>query len=115
MSDEQPITIDTATQGETLVLAPRGDVDMNVSPVLRQALRQALQTKPPCLVVDMSGVSYMDSSGVATLVEAMKLARAAGTRLVLCAMNDRVRGIFEIARLDQYFTIVPSLDDAAGA
>lgn len=115
MSDEPTIKIESSHYEGAAVLAPKGDVDMNVSPILREALRHALLDRPERLIVDMTSVSYMDSSGVATLVEAMKIARTAGTRLVLCAMNDRVRGIFEIARLDRYFTIVPTLDNAADA
>jgi anti-sigma B factor antagonist len=54
----------------------------------------------------------MDSSGLATLVEAMKLTRNGGTRLVLSGLSDRVKAIFEIARLEKYFTITPNVDAA---
>lgn len=100
---------------DATVLTPRGDIDMSVSPHFREALRQAQEARPKRLVVDMGAVGYMDSSGLATLVEAMKLTRNGGTRLVLCALSDRVRAIFEIARLEKYFTISPSLDAAITA
>jgi anti-sigma B factor antagonist len=54
----------------------------------------------------------MDSSGVATLVEAMQVARKQGGRLVLCGLQEKVRSIFEIARLDMVFTIVGSRNEA---
>ena len=57
----------------------------------------------------------MDSSGVATFVEAMQLARRKGSRLVLCDLQERVRSIFEIARLDMVFTIVDSTEEALAA
>ncbi len=94
------------------VLSPVGDVDMNASPDLRARLKPIVSKDNPRLVIDLSQVPYMDSSGVATLVEAMKLVRNHKGSLALCCMNDRVRGIFEIARLDQYFSIHDSLDDA---
>jgi anti-sigma B factor antagonist len=97
---------------EATVLTPRGDIDMSCSPHFREALRQAQESRPKRLVVDMSGVGYMDSSGLATLVEAMKLTRNGGTRLVLSGLSDRVKAIFEIARLEKYFTITPSVDAA---
>ena len=100
---------------DSTVITPRGDIDMAVSPHFREALRQAQESRPKRLVVDMAGVGYMDSSGLATLVEAMKLTRNGGTRLVLCSLSDRVRAIFEIARLEKYFTIAPSLDAAVSA
>jgi anti-anti-sigma factor len=95
-----------------VIVRPQGDVDMSRSPQLRQALRDAMASRPRGLIVDLGEVGYMDSSGLATLVEAMRTAKRAGTRMVLCAMNDKVRAIFEIARLDQFFTITAGLDEA---
>jgi anti-sigma B factor antagonist len=78
--------------------------------VLRTSLRQAQTSKPQRLVIDLANVDYMDSSGVATLVEALQIARRNNTKMVLCGMKDRVRSIFEIARLDTVFTIVNTRD-----
>lgn len=103
-NDDAVITVTSA--GDAVVVAPEGDVDMSRSPALREAIREGFGGKAPRLIVDLSRVAYMDSSGLATLVEAMKLAKSAESKLVLCAMNERVRAIFEIAKLDQYFTIV---------
>jgi len=100
------------SDADTVIVRPQGDVDMSRSPQLRQALRDAMATKPRSLIVDLGEVGYMDSSGLATLVEAMRTAKRAGTRMTLCAMNDKVRAIFEIARLDQFFTIRDGVDDA---
>ena len=100
--------------GATIV-APDGDIDLSRSPALRSTLRDAQAKKPGRLVVDLSGVDYMDSSGVATLVEALQIARRNNTRMVLCGMKERVRSIFEIARLDTVFTIAESRDAALKA
>ncbi len=112
MPDGAPVDIKTSRHGDAALLRAVGDVDMSGSPLLRESLRQMLQAKPSRLIVDLGGVEYMDSSGVATLVEAMKNARAGGTKLALCAMKPRVRGIFEIARLDKYFAIFDTADQA---
>ncbi len=66
-------------------------------------------------VVDLSQVPYMDSSGVATLVEAMQIARKGGSNMVLAALTDKVRSIFEIARLDTVFKISATVDAAIGS
>ncbi len=100
---------------EAVFVAPSGDVDLSRSPALRSALRSAQSGKPPRVVVDLSEVDYMDSSGVATLVEAYQIARRNSTRMVLCGLRDRVRSIFEIARLDTVFAIVDSRDAALKA
>lgn len=102
------------SRGEAMVVTPIGDVDLTASPVLRQALRQVQATKPGLLVIDLSNVSYMDSSGVATLVEAMQISRKNSTRMVLASLQDKVRSIFEIARLDTVFRIEASPDTAIG-
>ena len=100
------MTVKCELREGTMFLMPEGDIDLNGSPNLRQELKKAQAAKPQRLVIDLTGVPYMDSSGVATLVEAMQMARRSGSKLVLCGMQDRVRSIFEIARLDTVFTIV---------
>lgn len=98
--------------GGMIVIKVEGDVDLSTSRELQGELRRAVGGQPPKLVVDLAGVPYMDSSGVATLVETMQLARRSETHLILASMKERVRSIFEIARLDSVFTIVDSVDSA---
>lgn len=94
------------------MVAPRGDIDLARSPVLRQSLQQAQASRPKRLVIDLAQVDYMDSSGVATLVEALQAAQANATAMILCNLQNRVQSIFEIARLDTIFTIQQDLRDA---
>jgi anti-sigma B factor antagonist len=115
MADETGIKVNSQVRDGATIIGPEGDVDLSRSPVLRSSLRQAQNSKPKRLVIDLSQVDYMDSSGVATLVEALQIARKNSTRMVLCGMKDRVRSIFEIARLDTVFTITPSVDEALTA
>ena len=95
-----------------LVLRPTGDIDLARSPELRLRLREELDAMPKRLILDLSGVTYMDSSGVATLVEALQRSKTNGCRLILCALQAKVRSIFNISRLDTVFEIAPSLEDA---
>lgn len=101
------LTITLEQPDGALVVIPKGDIDLAGSPTLRQELKkfQTLKPAPSRMIIDLSGVPYMDSSGVATLVEAMQIARKASTKLVLCGLQDKVRSIFEIARLDTVFAI----------
>ncbi len=98
---------------DRVVISPSGDVDLSTSREFQRRLREAMNGRPTLLIVDLGLVPYMDSSGVATLVEAMQIARRQSTRLVLCTMQEKVRSIFEIARLDRVFTIVAD-EQAAG-
>lgn len=109
-SDDLPVSV--RHENGNVILRPEGEIDLSRAPAFRQAIAGATSTSPQRVIVDLEQVSYMDSSGVATLVEAMQNARRNGYTLVLCGMHDRVRSIFEIAKLDVVFQIVPSLDEA---
>lgn len=88
------------------VLDVRGDVDLSSSPKLRDAILEAVGPRSPSLAVNLAGVTYMDSSGLATLVEAFQTTRTHGGHLVLFGLTDRIRRIFELAHLDHVFRIL---------
>lgn len=114
-SQDGTFVVRAEQRGTATVVLPSGEIDLNASPILRQELKRILTSRPQKLIVNLAGVAYMDSSGVATLVEAMQIARKSSTRLVLCGMQDKVRSIFEIARLETVFTIVADVDAAMTA
>jgi len=80
-----------------------GRISVDNSEEMRQALFRALRAKPATVSVDLSDVSYIDTSGLATLVEAVRLARKQGTRLLVVEMKDQPRYLFEITHLDRFF------------
>ena len=100
---------------ESNVLPLEGEIDLHVSPRVAESLRTMIDRKPARLVVDLSAVSYIDSSGLAVLVEAMQNVEAYGVRFFLAGLQENVRPIFEIARLDQVFIIFPHVDAALAA
>jgi len=88
-----------------------GRITIENSGGMRRTLSQALRTKPATLSVDLSDVSYIDTSGLATLVEAARIARGQGTRLILGGIKDQPRYLFEITHLDRLFdTSTPEVD-----
>ena len=104
---------DIRDEGGVAVVALSGDVDLESSPKVRAALLNCVGTKPSVLV-DMAGVSYIDSSGVASLVEAYQSARKSDTRFALVAVSDAAMRVLELARLDRVFAIHSTLADALG-
>jgi len=102
-------------EGDAAVVAAAGEIDLNASPAFQQALLALLDRRPAALVVDLAGVSYMDSSGVASLVKVLSRARTAGIRLVLAALTARVRSVLEITRLDTVFEICDTVEEALAA
>ncbi|MGZ4984073.1 MAG: STAS domain-containing protein [Chthoniobacterales bacterium] len=97
------------------VLPLEGEIDLHVSPRIAASLSQMIATKPKQLVVDLSQVSYIDSSGLAVLIEGMQNVAAYGGKFSLAGLQEGVRPIFEIARLDQVFQIYPTVDAALAA
>lgn len=89
-------------------VAIHGRITVENSGEMRRALSNALCTKPANLSVDLSGVSYIDTSGLATLVEAARIARKQGTQMILSGIHDQPRYLFEVTHLDR-------LLDVAGA
>ncbi len=112
MANPEQFNVLSETHDSTIILRPQGEVDLNCAPALREHICDVQQHKPEKLIIDLADVPYMDSSGVATLVEAMQTARRSGGQLILCCMQAKVMSIFEIARLDTVFTIVPDKETA---
>jgi len=97
------------------VLPLEGEIDLHVSPRVAASLGAMIDQKPERLVVDLSAVSYIDSSGLAVLIEGMQNVEAYGGKFVLAGLQEKVRPIFEMARLDQVFIIFPHVDAALAA
>lgn len=87
------------------VIAVRGEVDLYSSPDLRTAITKAMPKSGGSVTVNLSGVPYMDSSGVATLVEGYRSALETGTQFVLAAPSQAVMKVLQLSRLDTVFTI----------
>lgn len=95
------------------VLPLHGEIDLHVSPQIATSLREMIARKPAQLLVDLSGVSYVDSSGLAALIDAMQRVQQYGGKFGIVGLQETVRSIFEIARLDQVFRIFPDLESAS--
>jgi anti-sigma B factor antagonist len=96
------------------VVALTGDVDLQTSPTVRQKLLESLELHV-CIVVDLSAVNYIDSSGVASLVEAFQVSRKKGTTFSLASVSSAAMRVLSLARLDKVFTIHPSVEAALSA
>jgi anti-sigma B factor antagonist len=97
------------------VLAISGDVDLETSPQLRDFLKPKAAQKTPALLLDFSGVHYIDSSGLATLIEYFQGVQAFGGKLALASLSPRVKNVFEIVRLEQIFSLYPDVPTALAA
>ena len=91
-------------QPGTTIVDVTGDIDMGTSPSLRKTLLESLK-RTPRLVVNLREVRYVDSSGIASLVEVLKEARKTEKRLLLVGLNDAIREVLRLTRLTTIFEI----------
>ena len=105
----EPLQVDRLDRG---VLSLHGPLTMeNVPPFLNAVRRE----DAPTMILDFSGVPYLDSSGLGSLVSACTSCAKAGRRVALTGINARVRKVFEITRVEPVFLIFPTLNDALEA
>lgn len=116
------LSLQTGTVAGRTVLRVTGEIDVYTAPKLRQRLVELVEDTgrpderpaPPVrhLVVDLSKVEFLDSTGLGVLVGGLKRLRAVGGTFVLVCAQERILKIFRITGLDRIFTIVPTEEDA---
>src|SRR3989442_11397499 len=100
---------------EVTVVALAGELDAASSPLVSESLEKLLATGRQRFVIDLVGVSVVDSSGLSTLVRFFKRVRSGGGRLRLVGLQRPVRRVFELTRLDRAFDIDGAVAEAVRA
>jgi anti-sigma B factor antagonist len=100
--------------GERSVVAVSGEIDVASADAMRERLNQLVSAGRTSLVVDLTAVQFMDSTGLGVLVGTLKKVRGAGGSLDLVIDGDRLLRLFRLTSLDQVFTIHATLEDALG-
>ena len=98
-----------------VVLRLDGEIDLHVSPVLRETLQSKSSEKCPALLFDFSKVRYIDSSGLATLIEYCRDIADYNGRMALCSLAPKVKMVFDLVRLNELFTIADTQEAALAA
>jgi anti-sigma B factor antagonist len=112
MSDTSgAVRVETRNVQGRSVVTVSGEVDLRSAPQLRTLLLDAGRDHSRPLLIDLSGVNYMDSSGVGTMVFVKREVERSGGKVILIGLQPRVRSVFEITHLDKFFTIVGSIDE----
>jgi anti-anti-sigma factor len=93
------------------VIEPLGRLDISNAAQLRRQVTDIAATKPTLLLVDLSNVSFMDSSGLGALVSALKTMRGVGADMALCGANDQVTMLFDLTSMSKIFKIYKSRTD----
>lgn len=99
--------------GTAAIFDITGDIDLANSPEIRKAfLREIRDLRTPRVLINFSGVRYMDSSGVASLVEGLKASRELGCQFILFALTGPAREVMRMTRLLDLFEIHDSEESA---
>jgi anti-sigma B factor antagonist len=98
--------------GGAHVLEAIGDIDMLTAPALDKAIAENLHCRPPMLIIDLSGVTFLASSGLASLMSALEGCRAEGAALRLVCPGQLVLRPMELTGLIKLFDVYPSLESA---
>lgn len=106
---------DAYSKNGVAVLALDGRFDSYQAPAPRAWLEEVTTAKPAHVVVNLAGVTFVDSTALATLVQGMKRARQQGGDVHLCQLQQPVRLVFELTRLDRAFAIFAQEDEAVKA
>lgn len=99
------LEIETMERGGACVVVVDGEVDLNTSPKLRTVLTKQVPGNARAVEVHLQGVPYMDSSGVATLIEGLRAAVSSDAKFALVAPSAAVLKVLKLSRLDSVFTI----------
>ena len=97
---------------QDVIIELAGEIDMKCSAKIKDKFKEIFQQKPRGVIVDMTEVNFMDSSGLAVLVGALKQSRINNSELKLAGLTKDVLSIFEICRLKTIFQIFDTTDEA---
>ena len=97
------------------LMSVSGELDYHTAPRLRAGLDEVPLEKGGSLIIDLSGLTYCDSTGISILVDACHRAKAAGTVLALAGLNPDISRVFRVIGLDQVFVSYDTVAAAARA
>jgi anti-sigma B factor antagonist len=115
--EEQPTVKETFDISEETgdgvsIVSAKGEIDIATAPALREQLEAAIDRRPDLVVVDLQGVSFMDSTALGVLVGALKRSREADGTMRIVVADARVLKVFEITGLTEVFSIFPTIREA---
>src|SRR3979490_1022878 len=113
ISRRGPVQISARHSDNTTIFDVTGDIDLANSPEVRKALlREVREKRTPRVVMNLSKVRYIDSSGVASLVEGLKASRDVGSRFILFGLSTSAREVLQLSRLLKIFEVYDNEEQA---
>jgi anti-sigma B factor antagonist len=107
--------IEQGSEAGHYVIAARGEIDLFTAPELKQVITEVIESGERRVAIDLSEVSFLDSTALGVLIGAVKRLRSRGGALAVVNTDSSIAKTFEITGLDQIFTIVSSRAEALEA
>jgi anti-anti-sigma factor len=89
------------------VFKPEGIIDTAGGAQIRQDVSDRLEAGVETILIDLTNISFMDSSGLGAMVVTLQRVRSKGAKLYLCSLNDQIKIILELTKMDKVFDILP--------
>ncbi len=112
---DQEFQIEERVAGTRPVIAVSGEIDVATAPQLRECLHRVIAQGEATIVLDLLGVTFLDSTALGVLVGALKRCRELGGELHVVVADPRIMKIFEITGLTSVFRITDSLQSAGAS
>jgi len=106
------LTVNETVVDSSTVVEVRGEVDVHSAPQLRDRLAEVVATKPAAVIVDLSWLQFIDSTGLGALVATLNAANSAGVEFKLACKAEKLLKIFRITGLHEVFDIHPTVEQA---
>lgn len=111
--DIMELDITSRVEGKQHIISVKGDIDLYSSTMLREYIFTIIkQQRPHALIVDLDAVRYVDSSGIATMVEGLQLANKSKIHFKVAGLSRNVLEVFELVKLEKVFDIYGSVEEA---
>ena len=109
--------IERVNVGQAIVVRVSGQVDMitGSSVELQDHLSEVIKGKPKWIIVDLDGVPYMGSTGIAVLINCVRMVKKYSGRFSITGLKDHVKGVFDLLRVQDFFEIFDTEESALAA
>lgn len=105
-------TVNDYLEQNAAIVSVTGELDLMTAPQFRESLLEAQASEKALVIVDLTNVTFIDSTAIGVLVGAFKRLRDGGIGMIIATQSPRVLRVFEVTDLDQLIKIVPSVEDA---
>ena len=112
LAQQKPLETAVRQQGTVAIIDMQGEIDSLAEDELRQAYQRAAELKPASILLNFSGIGYINSTGIALIVGLLAMARKSRIQVLTCGLSDHYKEIFQITRLADFMSMYNNEEEA---